>query len=188
MARRRFVRRFAGRNKQPLSWVTTLFNETALVVSAADDTTQILLDSTDWNANIASTRKLAHVHRIVYNGVLGIIPLTTTFASDFVSIIWACLIADADDTDEMGSTAAGGVLASNRIVASGIVGAVMYEIAGGTTVDFQPMMKIEVDTKVRAKLQPDEQLQMRYRFQTDATGVISLGAVSAFSRVLISEP
>lgn len=186
--RGRFRRRVSRGTRPPVSWVSTFFNETAVAVNAASDTSQVLLDAVDWNASIASTRKLAHVKRIIYNGVFGVITNTTAFATDFWSAVWAIMVVDADETDTLGTTAAGSLLQSNRCCASGIVGGVAAELAGGTTIDFGMAMQINVDTRLNVRLQPDERLLMIARFQTDASATLADARLSAFSRILISEP
>lgn len=191
MRRARFRRRrFGGKPlaKQSLSWVSTLFVETALTVNASATSTQILLDSPDWRGDIASLRQVAHIRRIIYDGVMMWVPQSTAQQGDMVSLVWAMWVQDSsEDPPAVLSTGTGSAFQEKRILATGIIGFTALETAG-FIVNAIPGERIHVDQRANVVVPPGSRLGMTFNFQSDATGAVTLAAVSAVSRILIVTP
>lgn len=191
---RRRRHRFFRRKMQPMrvSWVSTLFNETALVGAGGSASLQVLLDEDDWRGSVASLRQVAHVKRIVYNGVMQLIPLFTTFAAEGWSLIWVIMVVTDNDLAaavDINSTAAGAFLQTTRVLASGIEGGTILEVPQADVgTSFVPGHKISVDIAPRIKLQPEDNLVFAAQYQSAVTSTVTSSAISAFSRVLIEQP
>lgn len=185
---RRFMRR-ARAPRQKVTWVSTLFNETALVIDASSSSQQVILDPVDWGGTVASVSKQGHVLRVVYNAVVMFVPLTTTDATEMVSLVWVIMAFDQDDlATNINITSAGSPIQEHRVIASGVEGMTVIETTGGPLVNFVPGVRIAVDTPSRIKMRAGDQLVAAYQFQSTAAATVSVAAVSAFSRVLIKEP
>lgn len=187
MARRRFVRRLP---KRRVSWVTTLFNETAFATDASTPGVQVLLNNTDFNAAIASTRKMGRVLRVIFKGTVNAIGAITADATDSINGIWACGVSDNEDTDlnNINTTAAGSWLSSNRIIQVGHFGGVGYESNTVLTTGVAPGWPVDIDVRTRINLGPDENLVVAAQWQGSVTATITASNFSGISRVLIEEP
>lgn len=173
------------------SWVTTLFNETAVAVDASAMSSQVLLDEADWRGAVNSLTQLARIKRIVYNGVC--IPVSggeTAFATDAVSWIWAVYVIDSDNpTTQINTTAAGGTLQGERILQTGIDGMLRIADTEANTISESVRgFPINLDLRVALPLRPDHELRISLQLQSDASSVLSAFAWSGFSRVLIEQP
>lgn len=186
----RFKRQWRTRSRKPkVSWVSTLFNETALDRTAAAAANQILLDGADWRAGVASLSQGARVLRLIYNGVIMVALESTAAAQEMSSIIWAIVVADEGESSlgTLNSTASGSLIQAQRVLASGVEGATFLETAG-FIVNQVPGFKVNVDWKARVKMRPEDQIVFVAQFQSDASSALSAAAISGFSRVLIEEP
>lgn len=193
MRRFRTRRRFGGKpvQRQQLSWVTTLFNETAVPVNAATTASQVLLDDNDWRGNVASLRQVAVVKRIMYRGVFMWVPNSTAQAGDMCSVVWAVWIADEVEDPiaaaTFNSTAENSVFQEKRVVHSDVIGFTALETAG-FIVNSVDGIRCDVDWKGGLKVQPGERIAITFCFQGTAVEAVSVAAVSAISRVLIVTP
>lgn len=188
----RRARRFVGRRpKTPVSWVTTLFNETAVNVTAAASVSQVLLDDDDWRGDIASLRQVAHIRRIVYSGVVMWIPQSTTDAGNMVSLVWACAVVDASEgitAATLNSTAAGSLWQEKRVLQGGIVGWGAIETTGGFLSNQVDGFPVEFDLRTNVLVNPGSNLEVAFCYQSDASSSVAVTSVSALSRVLIVTP
>lgn len=193
MARRPFFRRRGMRRpKTPVSWVSTLFNETALTVDASATALQVLLDDDDWQGDLASLRKIGRVRRIIYDGHVMWVPLATADAADMVSLLWCLWVGDQSDDPvaaaTLNSTASGSVLQERRVLQTGIVAWTAIETTGGFLINEIPSHEIHIDMRTNVNVPPGSRLGMGFVFQSSAAASINVAACSAVSRILIVTP
>lgn len=185
-------RTFRARTKRtPVAWVRTFFQESTIPTDATISE-NVLLDPSAVLVP-GPTPKLNEVfmvRRVIVAGGVAFQPLNTAFAFEMVVCAWAVYIIDADDSDaSIITTAAGTIMASNRILATGCIN---INVKEGTVAQTEsiiaPSFPVNVDVRVNAKIRPEELLILAFQFGTTSTSALAAGQFSGYSSVLVNRP
>jgi len=181
------------RPRTPVSWVTTVFNSS--ILSAGGTLTElVLLNGADWQGTTDSLTKVAHVKRVIANlAIHSQITDVTDYGYAQAAWLWACYVIDDNDADaSITTTAAGSILQSNRVVATGVCG---LDTFGYTTLSsgepyshYVITPQVNIDVRVGIKLRPEELLVCGVMLATGTGSTIVNGFASGYTRVLIREP
>lgn len=194
--RMRFGRPFA---KKRFSWVTSLFNESAVDVTAASSMSHQILDAADYDiyqhsllsGTAGAVKKHGHVHRVVYRARVMLTPVASLAGHETWSMIWACYQIDEDDTatEPFNSTGQSSVFRSERVLQTGVVGGVIRGSAAASTQgDSFPGIPVEFDLNQKFTQRPEQILLVTYQFQSSVSILVASANISAVSRVLIESP
>lgn len=183
-------RRFSTRGpKMRLTWVTTVFNETALTLDATANEF-ILLDDTDWVGNVNSVQKAAHVKRVIVSGEVGWVPNQTTDEADIVALFGTLINFGTDEPDSsiLVSTA-GGLIQSSRVLHLEAWCKGVAETTGGFLVNnFGALATIRWDVRLNSVVRPENATTMTLQFGSTVSGAVAAASFSGYSRVLIEQP
>lgn len=185
---RRFGRKGGPFQKRRLSWVTTIFNESAQD-RGGNITERNLLISSDWQGNEAALQKTAHVKRILVNGGLACNPEITATAQDLIALFGAIYVIDVDDTDAtILSVASGTILQGCRVLKTDAWAWGSTEAAGVVENTYGHFIRFQYDIRLNVTLQADQAIVFALQFGSDVTSTIIAAAACFYSRILIEQP
>lgn len=184
--RRGFRQRFgAPFARQRNAWVTVFFPESTIDFANVVATELVLLQGDDWsqNANLQSDEK---IKRIVFNGIVNIVPASTTLAFESAAWWWALYVIDNDESRELDplNTALFDV---HRMLQTGVIGGTVIEgTAAQTPSNIFPGFPVNIDlNRGLPRLTRDDLLVFAIRAASSTSAAVTTATISAISRCLI---
>lgn len=174
------------RTRKRLTWVTSLFDSGVSVSGAIDEL--VLLGNTDFNLFTTGVNKLAYVKRVIVSwGITG--SWQAAIQTLVESALWnASYVIDVEDTDAaLNSSAAGTILATNRVIHTGVIPLMLFECTAYTTPWAPPLMGTW-SWKGNLRVRSDEFLVNGFQVDSNISSVASTLRVKSLARVLIETP
>lgn len=178
-------RRFGGSKfvKKRLAWDPFISNEFAHPMDGTS-AESVLFTTDPYRHGGANTR--IKVRRIIGHFQLSMVPAVTTLAFDVVTMFWALLTRDSEDTDiTLLSIGEGTLLASERILQVGSDGCTMIEVPSAIIGQpHVPPLRIDFDWRGQLWVNPEEELLLVTQFGSSITSTVTDARLSGIARTL----
>lgn len=174
--------------KKQMGWdasihIGTVLDDTGTITELTLCTPQVIVGNSGQNQRVKLRRVI---------GQFAVFPTLEVAATTqgIMEGCWAVYTIDVDDTDaSLVTTAAGGILASERVLQMGYFGQVVHELptAQMGTVLYDPC-RIDFDVKSQCWIRPDQALIFGLQLFGSIAGITTAITVSGVSRTLFEQP